>query len=77
MNENTGSSAHTSVPAGAPVIDLSTEGGIGTGEWMLVGIVAVAATIFLVRKFAVRKRMCSSCGKTEGCAARNLGRNLQ
>lgn len=77
MNEHTGSSAHTSVPAGGPVIDLSAEGGIGTGEWVLIGVVAAAAAIFLIRKFAVRKQMCSSCGKTEGCAARTFGRNLR
>ncbi len=54
--------------ANVPAIDLGAEGGIGVWEWGLIAVVAIAATIYLIRKFTTRKSGCAGCGK-DGCAA--------
>lgn len=59
-----------------PVIDLSTEPGVGIGEWALVVLVAAVALAYLSRKFFLgrRKSGCASCGKPD-CSVRDVTPN--
>ncbi|MBK5947494.1 hypothetical protein CCR83_13825 [Rhodobacter veldkampii DSM 11550] len=48
-----------------PTLDLAAEAGISTPEYVLIGLVVLAALIFLVRRVYHRKSGCPGCS---GCA---------
>ena len=51
-----------------PSIDLSSETALGWAEWGMLIAIAVAAGVYLWRKFLIKKGCaCAGCGKEKNC----------